>query len=70
MAVTMEDFYEDPSDLFVSVMAAGGSKLAVFSFSRCHPHIKIHPEHWYDSGYGSKADDYSYHDDKKFTNAL
>jgi archaemetzincin len=62
MAVTMEDLYQTSPDLFVSGMAAGGSKVAVFSFGRYHPHIKIHPGNWFEYGYGAEADDYSYYE--------
>jgi hypothetical protein len=47
MGVTMEDLYSDPSDLFVAGMAAGGSNVAVFSFHRYHPNLKMDPGEWY-----------------------
>ncbi|CAB9525498.1 Archaemetzincin-2 [Seminavis robusta] len=63
MAITMDDLYMDPTDLFVSGMAFGGDKVAVFSFSRYHPHIKMHPGRWFDFGYGTKHDNYSYYEE-------
>mmetsp|Transcript_22784 Transcript_22784/g.26793 ORF Transcript_22784/g.26793 Transcript_22784/m.26793 type:complete len:548 (-) Transcript_22784:101-1744(-) len=63
MGITMEDLYSCPSDLFVAGMAAGGSNVAVFSFHRYHPRLKMSPEFWYDFGYTSKVSDYSYYED-------
>ena len=45
MGVTMVDLYSANSDLFVAGMAAGGSNVAVFSFARYHPCLKMSPEH-------------------------
>lgn len=48
MAVTMEDLYSDPTDLFVAGMAAGGSHVAVFSFARYQPGFHFSREHWFE----------------------
>ena len=48
MGITMEDLYSHQSDLFVAGMAAGGSKVAVFSFLRYHPHLSYSEELWHD----------------------
>eukprot|EP00957_Ditylum_brightwellii_P208782 15358901-Ditylum_brightwellii.AAC.2 len=63
MGITMEDLYDTPSDLFCAGMAYGGSKVACFSFSRYHPHLKMSPQHWYDYVYTDKSSSYSYYDD-------
>ena len=65
MGITMEDLFDGPSDLFCAGMAFGGDKVAVFSFKRYHPLIKMHPLHWHHYGYTStdKGDGYSYYDD-------
>lgn len=47
MALTMEDLYSDPTDLFVAGMAAGGSGVAVFSFCRYQPFYRFSREFWY-----------------------
>ena len=41
MGVTMIDLYSHASDLFVAGMAAGGTNVAVFSFHRYHPCLKV-----------------------------
>jgi len=63
MGVTMEDLFDGPSDLFCAGMAFGGDKVAVFSFKRYHPLIKMHPLHWHRFGYTEKSDGYSYYED-------
>jgi len=63
MGVTMEDLFDGPSDLFCAGMAFGGDKVAVFSFRRYHPRIKMHPLHWHDYGYAETSDGYSYYED-------
>jgi len=65
MGVTMEDLYSANSDLFVAGMAAGGSNVAVFSFHRYHPCLKMDPGDWWDYGYTSRPSDYSYFEDGK-----
>mmetsp|Transcript_63351 Transcript_63351/g.187206 ORF Transcript_63351/g.187206 Transcript_63351/m.187206 type:complete len:506 (-) Transcript_63351:782-2299(-) len=62
MGVTMVDLYDGPSDLFCAGMAYGGSKVAIFSFSRYHPCIKMSPWHWHDYFFADKADSYSYYE--------
>ena len=47
----MEDLYSSNPDLFVAGMAAGGSGVAVFSFHRYHPLIRMSPEDWHDVVY-------------------
>lgn len=47
MALTMEDLYSCPTDLFVAGMAAGGSKVAVFSFARYQPRFQFSREFWF-----------------------
>lgn len=63
MGVTMEDLYDETTDLFCAGFAYGGSKVAVFSFFRYHPHLKIHPLNWNEYGYAPTADFYSYYND-------
>ena len=63
MGITLEDLYDGPSDLFCAGMAFGGDKVAVFSFARYHPLVKMHPEKWWHYGYGKKSDGYSYYED-------
>jgi len=63
MGITMEDLFDGPSDLFCAGMAFGGDKVAVFSFKRYHPLIKMHPLHWHKYGYSKTCDGYSYFDD-------
>mmetsp|Transcript_17519 Transcript_17519/g.51239 ORF Transcript_17519/g.51239 Transcript_17519/m.51239 type:complete len:532 (-) Transcript_17519:94-1689(-) len=65
MGVTMEDLYSANSDLFVAGMAAGGSNVAVFSFHRYHPCLKMDPGQWWDYGYTCRPSDYSYFEDGK-----
>jgi len=65
IGVTMEDLYSSPGDLFIAGMAAGGSKVAVLSFARYHPRIRMHFQNWYDYGYASKSAEYSYFEEKK-----
>jgi hypothetical protein len=48
MAVTMDDLFADASDSLASGVANGGYEVAIFSFSRYHPHITMHPGGWYD----------------------
>eukprot|EP00541_Cyclophora_tenuis_P012796 CAMPEP_0116541554 /NCGR_PEP_ID=MMETSP0397-20121206/546_1 /TAXON_ID=216820 /ORGANISM="Cyclophora tenuis, Strain ECT3854" /LENGTH=199 /DNA_ID=CAMNT_0004065507 /DNA_START=32 /DNA_END=631 /DNA_ORIENTATION=- len=59
----MVDLYDGPTDLFCAGMAFGGSGVAVFSFFRYHPNLRMHPMYWYDFGYDSKAGPYSYYED-------
>jgi len=54
MGVTLGDLYDSNDDLFCAGMAYGGSKVAVFSFHRYHPHMKMSPQTWWDYGYTSK----------------
>ena len=63
MGITMEDLFDGPSDLFCAGMAFGGDKVAVFSFKRYHPLIKMHPLYWHQFGYAETSDGYSYYDD-------
>jgi hypothetical protein len=63
MGITMEDLFDGPSDLFCAGMAFGGDKVAIFSFKRYHPLIKMHPLHWHHYGYTDKSDGYSYYED-------
>mmetsp|Transcript_19784 Transcript_19784/g.28000 ORF Transcript_19784/g.28000 Transcript_19784/m.28000 type:complete len:432 (-) Transcript_19784:176-1471(-) len=63
MAITMEDLFDAPKDLFCAGMAFGGSKVAVFSFFRYHPHLKMHPGTWHNFGYTEKSSSYSYYED-------
>jgi len=63
MGITLEDLYDGPSDLFCAGMAFGGDKVAVFSFARYHPLVKMHPEKWWHYGYGKESDGYSYYED-------
>jgi len=63
MGITMIDLYDGPSDLFCAGMAFGGDKVAVFSFARYHPLIKMHPGKWFHYGYSDKSDGYSYYED-------
>jgi archaemetzincin len=65
MGVTMVDLYSGEDDLFVAGMAAGGSKVAVFSFHRYHPCMKMGPAIWSDFGYAKQPSDYSYFEDGK-----
>ena len=63
MGITMEDLYDGPKDLFCAGMAFGGDKVAVFSFARYHPFLKMHPLHWHHYGYTRSCDGYSYYED-------
>jgi predicted Zn-dependent protease len=63
MGITMEDLFDGPSDLFCAGMAFGGDKVAIFSFHRYHPLLKMHPLHWHSYGYTDKCDGYSYYED-------
>jgi archaemetzincin len=65
VGVTMCDLYSCNADLFVAGMAAGGSKVAVLSFARYHPMLKMSPEKWEDYGYIKKMSNYSYFEDNK-----
>jgi len=65
MAITMEDLFDAPTDLFCAGMAFGGSKVAVFSFFRYHPHLKMHPGTWHDFEYAKKPSTYSYYENNK-----
>jgi archaemetzincin len=47
MAFTMEDLFSCKTDLFVAGMAAGGSKVAVFSFARYQPGFRFSREFWF-----------------------
>lgn len=60
MGITMEDLYDGPKDLFCAGMAFGGSKVAIFSFARYHPFLKMSPLHWHRYCYVDKCDGYSY----------
>ena len=62
MGVTMEDLYDGPNDLFCAGMAFGGDKVAVFSFCRYHPNLRMSPLRWWDYGYSTKPGTYSYFD--------
>ena len=63
MGVSMVDLYDGPTDLFCAGMAFGGSAVAVFSFFRYHPHLRMSPMHWYDFGYAVEPGSYSYYED-------
>lgn len=63
MGITMEDLYDGPKDLFCAGMAFGGDKVAVFSFARYHPFLKMHPLHWHHYGYTRTCDGHSYYED-------
>lgn len=65
VGVTMCDLYSCAADLFVAGMAAGGSKVAVLSFARYHPMLKMCPEKWQSYGYVAKSSNYSYFEDNK-----
>lgn len=65
VGVTMCDLYSGATDLFVAGMAAGGSKVAVLSFARYHPMLKMCPEKWQDYGYTKRSSSYSYFEDNK-----
>jgi predicted Zn-dependent protease len=65
IGVTTSDLYSDDSDLFIAGMAAGGSKVAVLSLARYHPHLKMCPFHWDDFSYQTQASAYSYYEDQK-----
>jgi len=62
MGLTMEDLYDGPKDLFCAGMAFGGDKVAVFSFARYHPFLKMSPLHWHQYGYADSCDGYSYYE--------
>jgi archaemetzincin len=49
IALTMEDLYQAPNDLFVAGMAAGNHRVAVFSFYRYDPSMAFSIEHWWDT---------------------
>ena len=65
VGVTMEDLYSSPGDLFIAGMAAGASKVAVLSFARYHPRIRMHFQDWYDYGYATRSAEYSYFEEGK-----
>lgn len=65
MGVTVEDLYDGKNDLFCAGMAFGGSKVAVFSFHRYHPRMRMNPLKWYDYGYSTRSGRYSYFDAEK-----
>lgn len=65
VGITMSDLYSGDPDLFIAGMAAGGSKVAVLSLARYHPHVKMCPFHWDDYTYLPSASSYSYHEDNK-----
>lgn len=65
VGVTMEDLYSSEGDLFIAGMAAGGSKVAVLSFARYHPRIRMNFQNWYDYGYAAKSAEYSYFEENK-----
>ena len=65
MGITMIDLFSSPEDLFVAGMAAGASNVAVFSFHRYHPCLKMDPECWSDYSYVGRASEYSYYEDGK-----
>jgi hypothetical protein len=65
VGITLQDLYSGNSDLFVAGMAAGGSKVAVLSFARYHPRIKMSPFHWHDYGYISRDSSYPYLEDNR-----
>jgi predicted Zn-dependent protease len=65
IGITMEDIYSAPGDLFIAGMAAGGSKVAVLSFARYHPRIRMHFQDWDNYGYASKSAEYSYFEEGK-----
>jgi predicted Zn-dependent protease len=65
IGITMEDIYSAPGDLFIAGMAAGGSKVAVLSFARYHPRLRMHFQDWDDYGYASKSAEYSYFEEGK-----
>ena len=48
IGLTMEDLFEDKTDLFVAGMAAGNHRVGVFSFSRYNPTCSFSKELWYD----------------------
>lgn len=65
VGITSSDLYSGESDLFIAGMAAGGSKVAVLSLARYHPHLKMCPFHWDDYSYLSNPSTYSYYEDEK-----
>jgi predicted Zn-dependent protease len=65
IGVTMSDLFSGDTDLFIAGMAAGGSKVAVLSLARYHPHVKMCPFHWDDFSFMPSASAYSYHEDNK-----
>jgi archaemetzincin len=65
VGVTTSDLYSGDSDLFIAGMAAGGSKVAVLSLARYHPHMKMCPFHWDDYSYLPQSSAYSYYEDNK-----
>jgi predicted Zn-dependent protease len=65
LGITMEDLFSSDGDLFVAGMAAGGSSVAVLSFGRYHPRMKMHFQNWEDYGYASRSSDYSYFEEGK-----
>ena len=65
VGVTMLDLYSGRDDLFIAGMASPCQGVAVLSFARYHPHLKMCPFHWDDIGYISKASYYSYYEDNK-----
>lgn len=65
IGITSSDLYSGDSDLFVAGMAAGGSKVAVLSLARYHPHVKMCPFNWDDYSYLPGPSSYSYYEDNK-----
>lgn len=65
VGITMQDLFSSPGDLFIAGMAAGGSKVAVLSFARYHPRIRMHFQDWHDYGYVCKSAEYSYFEENK-----
>merc|ERR1719197_1787482 len=57
----MVDLYSAESDLFVAGMAAGGSRVAVFSFHRYSPFLRMSPEVWHDYGFAARPGSDSYY---------
>jgi len=60
----MEDLYDGPKGLFCAGMALGSDKVAVFSFHRYHPQIRMSPLKWHDYAFQKRAGDYSYFDER------
>lgn len=61
VGITNQDLFTEKNNLFIAGLMAGRSHVAVLSFLRYHPHVKMSPaQHWWEYGYASKQSSYSY----------